>query len=226
MFRFVYWILRELHTTLVITMNHGGIQHFPKQSCKELLKPHCFVSWHRYCNILGLCGTQSHRSLLHATLGNHGRLQTKATPRGALLVPCAPCPIRIIISLQSHINTRSISQAISNCASQVSQHMLRSYPMHMFRPGLPKRPPPPPVRTLEARSERERPRTALPPALRPSRTALPSSNSRSLPLPEPPRSRSLPERSRPCSLTYKTRSRSLGTALLERSQTHSGAPRK
>jgi hypothetical protein len=123
-------------------MNHGGIQHFPKQSCKELLNPHCFVSWHRYCNILSLCGTQSHRSLLHATLGNHGRPQTKATPRGALPVHSAPCPIRIRISPQSHVNTRNISQAISNCASQVSQHMLRSYPMHMFRPGLPKRPPP------------------------------------------------------------------------------------
>jgi hypothetical protein len=90
---------------------------------------------------------------------------------------------------------------------------------------------PPPVRNPEARSERERPRTALPPALQPSRTALSpalqpsrtalsSSKSRSLPLPEPPCSRSLSERSRPRSLTYNTRSRSLGTVLpnpLERS---------
>ena len=83
------------------------------------------------CNLLGFYSAQSHISLFPTTPRNHGRPQTEATPRGALLVHYAPCPIRISISLQSHVNTKSISHAISNCALQVSQHMLRCYPMHM-----------------------------------------------------------------------------------------------
>jgi hypothetical protein len=53
---------------------------------------------------------------------------------------------------------------------------------------------PPPVRTSDSRSERERPGTALPAALRTSRTALPGLKPRSLPCPEPSRSRALPTR--------------------------------
>jgi hypothetical protein len=122
MFRSImrYWILLDLHTALVIAMNHSGFQHLPKQACKELLKPHCFPYYHTYCNIFGFCGTQGHIIMFPATLGNHGRPQTEATPRGALPVNCAPCPIKISISLQCHVNTRSISQAISNRDSQVS----------------------------------------------------------------------------------------------------------
>jgi len=54
MFRLVmrYWVLWEIHTILVIIMNHSGIQHIPKQSCKDLLKTHYFVYFHTYCNIL------------------------------------------------------------------------------------------------------------------------------------------------------------------------------
>jgi hypothetical protein len=112
-------------------MSHSGIQHLPKQSCKDILKPHRFIICHRNCNILSLYGTQSHISLFPATLGNHGRSQTEATHESALPIHYVPCPIIINISLQSHFNTGSISQAISNCSSQVSQHVLCSYPMQL-----------------------------------------------------------------------------------------------
>jgi hypothetical protein len=73
-----------------------------------------------------LCCAQSHKSSFPATPGNHGRSQSEATPKGALSIHCAPCPIRVNIFLPYHINTGSISQTMSNCASQVSQHMLRN----------------------------------------------------------------------------------------------------
>jgi hypothetical protein len=112
-------------------MNHGGIQHLSKQTCKDIPKPHCFTSFHRYCNIIGLCGTQRHIILLPITPISHGIPQTKATPIGSLPVHNAPYPIRINISMQSHVNTGIISKAISNYALQVSQHMLLSFPMYL-----------------------------------------------------------------------------------------------
>jgi hypothetical protein len=75
------------------------------------------------------------------------------------------------------------------------------------------------------RSEQERPRTALPPTLRPSRTVLPTCLGRSLPFPEAPHSCSPPVRFTSRSRAYRTRSRPPRTALLELSQTHAGAPR-
>jgi len=111
-------ILWDLHIAQVIPMNHGGIQHLPKQSCKYLSKTHYFVYFHTNCNILGFHGAQSHWSLFPATPRNHGSPQTEEKPKGFLAIHCAPYPIIINISLQSHINTGSISQAISNYASQ------------------------------------------------------------------------------------------------------------
>ena len=50
------WI--HLHTTLVVTMNHGRLQFLTKQSCKEFLDPNYLTCFHTFLNILGLCCTQ------------------------------------------------------------------------------------------------------------------------------------------------------------------------
>jgi hypothetical protein len=124
-----HWILWELHMTLVITMNSGGIQHMSKWICKELVNPHYFMDFHTQCNVLCFCNAQNHKILFPATPGNHGRSQSEATPEGALPIHCAPYPIKVSISLQSHVNIRIISRTISNCASWVSQHMLHNNPV-------------------------------------------------------------------------------------------------
>jgi hypothetical protein len=93
---------------------------------KELAKPHCFMDYHTQCNVLCFSGAQSHKSMFPATPENHGKSQSEATLKGYLPIHYAPCPIRVNISLQSHVNTRSISQMMSNCASWVYQHMLHN----------------------------------------------------------------------------------------------------
>jgi len=71
--------------------------------------------------------------LFPSILGKHGRSQSEATPGGSLPIHYAPCPIKVIISLQSHVNTASISHTMSNYVSQGSQHMLRSNPICLSR---------------------------------------------------------------------------------------------
>jgi hypothetical protein len=90
------------------------------------VKLHGFVDCHTQCNVLFFYGAQSHKSLFPTRLGNHGRSQGEATHVGSLPIHCAPYPMRVSISLQSHFNTRIMSQTMSNCASQVSQQMLHN----------------------------------------------------------------------------------------------------
>jgi hypothetical protein len=68
-------------------------------------------------------------AVLEATKVYHGRPQSKTTTGCALPVHNAPCPMCIDISLQSNVYTCGIFQAIINCASQISQQMLRWYPV-------------------------------------------------------------------------------------------------
>jgi hypothetical protein len=47
--------------------------------------------------------------LFPTTPRNHGKSQSEATSKGALSIHCAPYPIRVSISLQSHVNIGIIS---------------------------------------------------------------------------------------------------------------------
>ena len=71
------WIY--LHTTLVVTMNHGRLQPLTKQSCKEFLEPNCLTCCHTCYNIFDLCYIQGNCRLFPTEPGNHGRPQTEAT---------------------------------------------------------------------------------------------------------------------------------------------------
>jgi hypothetical protein len=82
------------------------------------------MSYLMQCTLLLLCSKP--QKFVSCYTRNHGRYQSEATLEGALSIHCVPYPIRVNIFLPYHINTGSISQTMSNCALQVSQHMLHN----------------------------------------------------------------------------------------------------
>jgi hypothetical protein len=82
------------------------------------------------CTMLLLCSKP--QNLFPSTPGNHGRSQSEATPEGCSSCPCS-LPNQSQYIPPYHINTGSISQTMSNCASQVSQHMLHNNPVCLSR---------------------------------------------------------------------------------------------
>jgi hypothetical protein len=100
----------SLRSNSVSNRNHTPLSGAFSQVCKLENVSHS-------CNHQHFCDTQSHRSLFPTAPGNHGRSQSKTTIECVLPVHCAPYPICIGISLESHVYTRGISQAIINCSS-------------------------------------------------------------------------------------------------------------
>ena len=88
-----HWVLKELYTRLLVIII-GSISW----SSKSVRSLWSHISSHTHCYILCLCGTQGHRVLFPAALGNHGKLHGKTTTRCALPVHCTLCSICIGIS--------------------------------------------------------------------------------------------------------------------------------
>ena len=111
-------VLWELHTSLVITIYHGRIQHLIKQSKNQLIEPHCFRTIITSYNILCFCSVECNKILFLASPWYRGKAQTKTYPRSTSFVIYTPYPIWIDKSMQLYIITQTSHENISMHALQ------------------------------------------------------------------------------------------------------------
>ena len=93
-------IPHQSNPPLVVTKDHGGIQHVSKQLTEELPQPGNITQGHTRSYVFGLSGAQSNRLLLPAHLGYRSRAQREPTPRSALAILHTACPVSIQIIMQ------------------------------------------------------------------------------------------------------------------------------